>query len=415
MSDIVARAAGCPVVHFEPGPVRPAGHYRQKAIEFRDAGAPMWVNTMAQGFWMLTSTDLVREMYMKTDIFTTDSVMAQEPDTDPAFIMTPLNTNPPEHRKYRNLLIKWFSPAAIQKAEPEIRAICRRLVADFAGTSGADIVREFAIRVPTENFLSIVGMPLELSLEFVGYVDAFLKGFSGVEAAEHEDGLTPGMDAAALGIRTRMAEVFADRRANPRNRETDFFTFLVNETIDGRPISDEELQQIALLFINGALDTVRSQLGWMMYHLATFPDDRRRILADPALLPNAIDEMIRYYTIIYGVGRKVSRDLTWHGVELKKGDMVYGLNACVNRDPLRHEDPDIFKLDREVGQTFSFGLGAHNCIGMHFARAQLRIAFEEFHRVIPTYEIASDAVLTERGGEISLSSLPLVWSDVHSN
>ena len=158
------------------------------------------------------------------------------------------------------------------------------------------------------------------------------------------------------------------------------------------------------------METTRGQLGWLMYHMAKVPEDRRRVLADPSLLPLAIEEVIRYYTVIWGIGRKVGRDITWHGVDLKQGDMVYAMNETVNRDPRRFENPDSFVLSRKVVPNFSFGHGPHSCIGIHVAHAQLRIAFEEFHRLIPDYQIAEGASLTERGSEITIQSLPLIFT-----
>jgi cytochrome P450 len=407
MTDIIQRSHGCPVTDFDYAPIRAVGSYRCKAMELRDAGVPIWVNTVAQGFWQVTSPELVKEVYMKSDIFTTDSVMAVQPETDPEHILLPLNVNPPAHRKYRTLLNPWFSPESVKANEPAMRENTRRLVEGFAKDGKADIASKFAARVPTENLLTLANLPIDLASELIGYVDAFTKGFGGLEAAQ--TGGTSGMDSAVRAIRNLIAGVVADRRANPHDPKADLFTYLTTEKVEDRLLTDEELLAIGLIYVVGGMETTRGQLGWLMYHMAKVPDDRKRVLADPSLLPLAIEECIRYYTVIWGIGRKVGKDINWHGVDLKKGDMVYAMNDTVNRDPRRFENPDSFVLNRKIVPNFSFGHGAHSCIGIHVAHAQLRIAFEEFHRAIPDYSIAPDVSLVERGSEVTIMSLPLLW------
>ncbi|MGE3599655.1 MAG: cytochrome P450 [Dehalococcoidia bacterium] len=412
MNDIVERGRGCPVMHYDYAAIRPAGSYQEKAIELRDNGAPIWVNTLAQGFWVVTTQELVREVYLKADIFTTDSVMAVEPETNPSHVLLPLNVNPPEHRKYRSLLAPWFSPDAVTGYEPIMRSTCRRLVEGFASRGSVEIAYEYAARVPTENLLQVANMSLELATPLIGAVDAFTRGFSGLESTE--TGATSGMDSAVDAIHDVTNRMIADRRANPQDPKTDLFTYLTTATVDERSLTDDEIRAIGLIYVVGGMETTRAQLGWLIYHMAKVPEDRRRVLADPTLLPLAIEEVIRYYTVIWGIGRKVGIDINWHGVELRKGDMVYAMNGTVNRDPKRFTDPDSFQLDRKMTPHYSFGLGAHSCIGMHVARAQLRIAFEEFHRLIPEYTIKADAVLRERGSEVTIQSLPLIFDPVRA-
>ena len=401
-----AKAAGCPVTHFEIAPPRPAGFYHRSATEFRDGG-PIWINSLAQGFWMLTTHELCREMYQRPDIFCSDSITPQEPDQ--AFKLIPTNINPPEHKDYRAFLNPWFSPNAVRRAEDNIRSIARRLVEKLAPTGGSDVVQEFCLRLPTEAFLSIVGLPLEDSDDFVEWVEDFFRGFSGEEALERGDGEQPKMAAAVASIAGYMQGIIEDRRTDSRDPETDFFTAMVNYRIDGRLLTDDELQSMALLLVIAGLDTTRAHLGWLLFHLAQNPQDRQRMLDDPEIVPLAVEESLRYYAMIFGNGRKVAQDVTWHGAELKKGDMVFGLNTAANRDPAVYDEPDTFRVDRRVTSHLGFAAGPHRCLGSHFARAELRIAIEEFHRLIPNYAIAPGANLTERGVELSLHSLPLVW------
>jgi cytochrome P450 len=149
----------------------------------------------------------------------------------------------------------------------------------------------------------------------------------------------------------------------------------------------------------------------MFRHLAEHPEHRRRLIDEPDLIPSFVEEALRYYTIIFGDGRKVTRDIEFHGASLKKGDMVYGLVAAANRDPNHYERADEFVIDRKKNNHFGFASGPHRCLGMHIARRELAVAVEEWLRAIPDFRIATDEQLMERGGGnmTTLLELPLAW------
>jgi cytochrome P450 len=165
-----------------------------------------------------------------------------------------------------------------------------------------------------------------------------------------------------------------------------------------------------LSLVTAGLDTTRSGLGYIFAHLATHTDDRIALINQPALVPRAIEEFIRLYSLILQQGRLVVKDIDFHGLPMKAGDIVWLGVASANRDPRIFEDPDNFDLHREnLGHHLGFGWGVHRCLGMHLARHELQIVVGEWHRQIPDYWIASGAELRERGHQLSLRSLPLVW------
>ncbi|MGD9811313.1 MAG: cytochrome P450 [Sphingobium sp.] len=356
---------------------------------------------------MVTAQELVREVYLKPEIFTTDSVMAVEPETDPRHILLPLNVNPPHHRKYRSLLAPWFSVARVKELEPLLRQSARDLVEGFGDVGKVEAAWDFCALLPINSLLRAANMPMSVAPQLMQAINDFTRGFSGLEASE--TGGTAAMDAAVEAIHAVTDQMIAERRARPLDSKNDFYTYLTTELVEDRLLTDDEIRQIGLIYVVAGMETIRAQLGWLLYHMAKVPQDRQRVLADPMLIPAAVEESIRYYTVIWGVGRKVGQDVHWHGVDLKKGDMIYALNDASNRNPKRFENPDAFDLDRKPAAHLSFGLGAHSCIGMHLARTQLVVALEEFHRLIPDYSISPDAELKERGSEVTIQSLPLVW------
>jgi cytochrome P450 len=286
-----------------------------------------------------------------------------------------------------------------------MRSLCRRLVEDVAPTGGCNFVGEFGLRFPTEAFLSVAGIdPSDADL-FVPWVEDFFGGFSG-----DPDGLEP-MAKALDGIREYWVAALDERRDEPAPRDGDLASHLLHSTFDDRPLADAELLDMLTVLVLAGLDTTRATLGYMFRHLATHPEHRRRLIDEPALIPSAVEEALRFYTIIFGDGRKVTRDTEFHGVHLKQGDMVYALVSGANRDPRAYEQAGEFVLDRKRNHHMGFANGPHRCLGAHLARRELQLAVEEWLRVIPDFRIDADEQLSERGGGamMTLTSLPLAW------
>jgi cytochrome P450 len=143
-------------------------------------------------------------------------------------------------------------------------------------------------------------------------------------------------------------------------------------------------------------------------HFATHPADRQRILDDPALIPSAIEELLRYYSLVT-VPREIAADAAFYGCELREGDKVWIPTACMNRDPAEFPEADRVIIDRTPNRHIAFGSGPHRCAGSHLARVELRIAMEEWHRRFPHYHVDGPLPLPEnRSGNASLMALPLV-------
>jgi cytochrome P450 len=395
---------GCPVVHVEVFAPGEAGGYWQEADRLREAG-PRFFNTLAQGFWMFTRHEQVREIYQRAELFSSESFTPWEPE--PVYRFVPTQIDPPDHQKYRQLLSRWFSPGAVNQIEPMARSLCRRLIADIAQRGACDFVSEFAIRYPTEVFLTVLGLPAQEADLFVPWVEQFFDGFGG----DPDPAKQQGMIDALASIRQYWEAALAERRGEAEPRPGDLASHLLHATIDERPLSDNELLDILTVLVLAGLDTTRGQLGYLFRHLATNADDRARLVADPGLIPSAVEESLRLYTIIFGDGRKVTRDTEFHGCPLRKGDMVYGLVAAANRDPDVYERAGEFVLDRKGNPHLGFAAGPHRCLGAHLARKEMQIATEEWLAAIPDFRLGTDEPLRERGAGsmLTLLSLPLVW------
>ena len=389
-------------MHGDFSRIRQAGSHWQWADQLRE-DSPLYFNTYAQGYWVFTRHDAVRDMYKNPQIFSSESITPWEPE--PIYRFVPTQIDEPDHITYRRIVNAWFSPRAVDRAQPEIRGICRALVQKVAPAGGCDFVADFALRYPTAMFLRFIGLDTADTDQFVAWVEDFFGGFSGDPA-----GLEP-MARALDGIRQYWITVLDQRRGEPAPRDGDLASHLMHARFSGRPLTDAEILDMLTVLVLAGLDTTRGQLGYLFRHLATHPDDRSALIADPRLIPSAVEESLRFYTIIFGDGRKVTRDVEFHGARLKKGDMVYGLVSGANRDPRAYERAGEFILDRKHNHHFGFAGGPHRCLGAHLARREMQIGVEEWLRLIPDFRVATDEELAERGGGsmMTLTKLPLAW------
>jgi cytochrome P450 len=395
---------GCPVMHHDFSQKREMGTHWELAKQLRET-CPAFYNTYDEGgYWVFTRHDAVRDIYKTPEIFSSESITPWQPE--PIYRLVPTQIDAPEHIKYRRIVNPWFSPASIDGAEDTIREICRELIDEIAPKGSCEFIDAFALRFPTAAFLTVIGVPVSETERFCNWVDDFFFGFSGDPA-----GLEP-MANALQGIRDYWIEQLEERRGETEPRPGDLASHLMHVSFDDeRPLTDDELLDMLTVLVLAGLDTTRAELGFMFHHLAQHPEHRRRLIDEPELIPLAVEETLRYYTIVFGDGRKVAKDTEFYGVQLKKGDMVYGLVSSANRDPDAWERAEEFVIDRKRNNHMGFANGPHRCLGMHLARREMQVAVEEWLRQIPDFELGSDEVLLERGGAamMSLDKVPLRW------
>jgi cytochrome P450 len=392
----------CPVMRRDFARPLEACSYLRQADELRES-APLFFNEFEQGYWVFTRHEQVRDIYRHPELFSSESITPWEPD--PVYRFVPTQIDPPDHIHYRRVLNPWFSPRAVEEAEEMVRAVCRRHVEEVAPEGACDFVSGFALSYPTEVFLAMIGVPGSETERFARWVEDFFAGFSG-----DPEGLGP-MTEALTAIRGYWEQALAERRGEPEPRAGDLASYLLHAKVDERPLTETETLDMLVVLVLAGLDTTRGSLGYLFRHLAEHPEHRQRLIAEPELIPHAVEESLRYYTIVFGDGRKVTEDVEFHGAKLRKGDMVYGLVAGANRDPRVYDHADEFVIDRRKNNHLGFASGPHRCLGAHLARREMQVAVEEWLRVIPDFGIATDEPLIERGGGAmtSLIRLPLVW------
>jgi cytochrome P450 len=394
------KASGCPVSHTDYTVGRPIFQTYELLNADREAGPILISDSTRRPFWMITEYEAVVEALQMPEVFSNEVISALTPEH--TIDLLPQYLDPPDHTTMRRVLNRWFAPAAVRRIEPQVLSRCIELVEELAPKGECDLVSEFAIRFPTDMFLASMNLPEEDGDEFLVQVEKIFTGFAGKELEEA---------GKAVGwIRDYFSKAIDDRQANPRDTETDFISRMLVSELDGVPISREDIITICLTLMAAGLDTTRSALGYIFHHLAKNPDLRHQLTADPSLWPQAVEEFIRLYPLVFQDGRLVTKDIDFHGVQMKAGDIVWLGLATANHDPKKFDDPRDFNLDRDgINHHLAFGAGPHRCLGMHLARHELVIALTEWHKRIPDYEIATDEQLHERGAQLSIDKLPLRW------
>lgn len=379
--------------------VLPATQHWVEIDELREQHRFFW-NSYANGYWVLTQYEDIREAFNMPEVFSNRSIVPTDPE--PAYRFLPSYSEPPQHMKYRHLMNRWFAPAAVREFAPRIDSLARETVEELAGLGRAEFTGTFGDQYPVKVFLLSMGLEQEMGEMFVSCVRRMSGAISGLP----ED--VQKMMDAWNDISSFWTETLANRRLEPRDADVDFVTYMSGCKMDGRPLPDVDIIDILVTLTVGSLDTLKSQLGWCFYHLATHPDDRRRINDEPSIIPNAVEELLRAYPIV-GMARKLTRDIDFHGCPMRKDDMVLLEIPAATRDPRQFPDPTTVDFDRFPNRHIAFGASEHRCLGSHLARKELQAAIREWHRAIPDYRLAGDTPMAH-GGTISLMSLPLEWS-----
>jgi cytochrome P450 len=376
-----------------------AGEHFRLFDELREQ-YPFFKTTADQGWWTVTRADLIREAYQRPDVFCNAAVVVSDPD--PMYLWIPEMLDGAPHKNWRQLLAPYFSPGAIAKMEGRVRQRCIDLIDSFVSNGSCDFLNDFARKYPTTIFMELMGLPVGEAEKFMEWEDMILHGPPpGATLDEANERRMNGM----LAVMGYFSELVGLRRTDPQD---DLVTFVVNARIDGEPIPDNDILAFCLLMFMAGLDTVAMQLCWSFLHLATHPNDRARLVADPSLIPTATEEFLRAFAFVVP-SRRVTQDIDFHGCPMKAGDMVLLPLCSATRDPRAFERPDEVIIDRSPNPHIAFGAGPHRCLGSTLARQELHVAFEEWHRRIPDYRVADEAVITEHGGQLGLDLLPLRW------
>jgi len=300
--------------------------------------------------------------------------------------------DPPLHDVHRKLLNRVFTPRRMSAIEPQIRSFCARSLDPLVGSGGFDFVADLGSQMPMRVIGMLLGIPEEDQEAIRDGVDESLKLKDGempraVAPSKSDDGGSAG----AFG-QDAFAEYIAWRREHPTD---DLMTELLNTTFvddDGRErrLRDDELLGYIGLLAGAGNETTTRLIGWTGYLLGEHPDQRLRVARDRSLIPNAIEEVLRFEAPSPVQARYVTRDVEHHGTRVPEGSSMLFLNGSANRDARRYTDPDRLDVGREDTHHLSFGTGLHFCMGASLARLEGCVALEEVLKRWPDWQVDHD-------------------------
>jgi cytochrome P450 len=302
--------------------------------------------------------------------------------------MPPLETDPPEHSAYRRLLQPHFSPPRMRKLEDQMRAFAVSLLEPLLQSGRADFAAQFSFVLPIRAFCFLLNLP---DADWPRIKEMSQDAYT---IYAHMPEYRARFDAANAALYAYAHEVLAGRRVQPRDPAEDIVTLLAQAKINDAPIADEVIVSIMRLLLTAGHESTTSTLGNCILYLAQHPEDQARLRAEPALIPAAIEEILRWDTPVMAMPRVVAEDVELAGHSFHAGESVYLLYASGNRDPDKFENADTCQLDRKPNPHLAFGQGIHTCMGAPLARVEIKVALEELLARTESFTLDGEVVRT---------------------
>lgn len=351
-------------------------------------------------FTIITRREHIESALRTPGVFSSGAEAVQLGNIRP---LIPLQVDPPKHVKYRRILDPLFAPRAMAALEDEVVELFNSIVDEFAGSGTCDLHAALAVPMPCTVFLQLMGLPLEHLDRFLAMKDGIIRP-PGHSMEEQE----PIRKQTAQDIYEYFQAVIDERRGAPGR--SDLLGRIMAAELDGERLTDDEILDICFLFMIAGLDTVTDSLDCMFAYLAQEPEQRRRLVEQPEIIPSAIEELLRWESPVPAVARVAASEVDVGGCPIHAGEQVMLLLASANTDDEAHPGVDEVDLARDPNPHLAFGGGVHRCLGSHLARLELRVALREFHKRIPDYSLVEGTVLEYTPGLRSVESLPIVFT-----
>jgi cytochrome P450 len=316
----------------------------------------------------------------------------------------------PIHMTYRKLTQEWFMPKNLRSLEEGMRGIASAAVDRlFASGPEVDFVRTVSAPYPLHIVMQILGVPEEdeermlfLTQQMFGGSDEDLNQ-SGLKNMTPEQ-VTQIVAASVKGFEDYFAALTAEKRRNPTD---DVASTIANAVIDGEPLNDRDMMGYYMILAAAGHDTTSASTAGAMQALAQDPEQFARVRADRSLLPGIVEEAIRWTTPVQHFMRTAAEDTEVGGQAIAKGDWLMMNYVAANHDPAQFENPRRFDAARVPNRHLAFGAGAHQCLGLHLARLEMRILFETLLDRIAGVELAGEPKRSNSTFVGGLKTLPL--------
>lgn len=336
------------------------------------------------GFWVLTKHADVKWVSRSPELFSSARGGTNIFDLDPAALAQiralMLNMDPPDHRRFRNIVNKAFTPRVVQSLLPRVHVMARRIVNGVCEKGACDFVNDVASHLPMEVICEMMGVPQEdrqgiydLTNRLIGFDDPEFQ-------TSQEDG-----KLAAIAMFVYAAKMAERARRRPGD---DLTSTLLAAEVDGQKLSELEFNSFFMLLCVAGNETTRTVTTHGIHGLIRHRGEMQRVQRNLSLLESAVEEILRYEPAVHYFRRTATRDVELRGQKIREGDKLTLWYPSVNRDEEVFEDPDRFDVTRSPNDHLAFGIGEHFCLGSHLARMELRVIFREVLTRLPDIELA---------------------------
>jgi cytochrome P450 len=343
------------------------------------------------GAWLPTRYEDVAAIAYDTERFSSRAIIVSNVrpplELAPVGGTPPISSDPPFHHDARKLLLPAFTKTAVSKQEQVTREFCHALIDSFEGQDVVDAARDYAQHIPMRVIADMLGFPPEDGPQFREFVENALEGINSPP------------EERILRVEKLFDYLLTQIRDHVDNPRDDLTTYLINAELYGQKLEPNHVAGTMALLLIAGIDTTWSAIGASLWHLAKTPADRERLVAEPALLPTAMEELLRAYGPVT-MARLVKEDMHWNGVDMKADDWILLSFPAANRDPEQFDRADEVVIDRQVNRHAAFGLGIHRCVGSHLARMELRVALEVWLERIPNFGLEDPAAVTWATGQV---------------
>lgn len=345
--------------------------------KFRSECPVGWVNAH-DGFWAISRYQDIFQVARDPETFCSGQGIAIPPMEYDGRAL-PMESDAPVHAEYRQILAAELMPNAVSEREPMLRKSARKLLADISELGETDISERYAKLLPTTvicQLLDIEGDEANLQ-ELQEWTEEIVYERKDAHSARQ----------ASDNIVEFFKELIPQRR---QNLGDDLISKLLTAEVNGKPLSDQEIMDFCWFLLIAGLDNTAFTIRNVLLQISNSDDLRQTLIEDPSRIPDAIEEVLRLYSPVWGIARTATKDTEVAGQSISAGDRVMMLFASADRDGDEFPDPDTFELGRSPNRHMAFGMGKHRCLGSHLARLEIRVAVEEMLKHLPDYTVSGD-------------------------
>lgn len=345
--------------------------------------------------WQAIKHEDALKVLRNAEVFSNEGATPFPRDPDDYFYFIPQELDPPQHRKYRNIVDPMFSPQGVLKLEAAMRELANELIDQIIDKGECEFTTAYGRPFPVTIFLRLMGLPVEMTDTFVDWAVALL----------HSN------DRAIMAETMAKISAYLKSAIEEKKRQPDdgVVSRIVHAQIDGRPMHDKEIFGFVIFLFIGGLDTVFATLNNIWLWLANNPDRRAEMIADPGNINAQVEELLRVHSVTFS-GRTIVKDFEMRGVQLKAGDKITTVLPACNFDPEVFPNPTVVDFHRPKQVILAFTVGVHSCMGAHLARLETKVAIQEWLKRIPDFAVKPGAEIVYRpGGVVGPHHLPLVW------